>query len=338
MGKRIPRIKTEVSESQMAQAIIESWKELFNGTVPTKDQVAMVLAQNALETGHRKSLWNFNIGNITTDGKGSFDFFDDLETNEQIAPGSWKKMNLKYRAYPTLKDGMKDYLKLLSGKKYSNAWEHIINPNAISFSKALKQQGYYTADEAKYTKTMKSLFDRFSKSDSYEKAKSGKDDLSKKYVANQNNIPSKNDALISTIDDYLQQIAASEKSYKKLYKQYLPLNNILIKIQSNDIVNSIEFSRILCSALDEKLLAKTVSFSNNNLVEVECSINGPSNDCFNAVKQLTTALSDTFKTATIKIGGVTILTKCVTDKRSSYKPINSIMAFNQYNKFLLKFI
>ena len=68
MGNRVQRVKTEVSEDQMAQAIIDAWKKLF-GNPPAKEQVSMILAQNALETANRKSMWNNNVGNITTDGK-----------------------------------------------------------------------------------------------------------------------------------------------------------------------------------------------------------------------------------------------------------------------------
>src|SRR5574339_270958 len=197
-GKRVERVRTPVSESQMADAIIRVWRTKF-GSNPSKEQVAMVLAQNDLETGHRKSMWNFNVGNITTDGKGGFDYFDDLTTDEQISPGVWKKMNLKYRAYPDLDGGVKDYINLLSGGRYTKAWQHILNPDPASFSKALKEAGYYTANEAPYTKNLVSLFAKNNKSNSYDLAmagkvepatpakavaiEDGKDDLFKQYIS-----------------------------------------------------------------------------------------------------------------------------------------------------------
>src|ERR1700690_272250 len=121
MGQKVKRIKTEVSEPQMAQALINGWKFLF-GNAPSKQQIGLLIAQNNLETGHRKSMWNFNVGNITTDGNGPFNYYDDLTTDEQVTPGVWKKKNLKYRSYNSLDDGVKDYLKLLSGQKYSEVW------------------------------------------------------------------------------------------------------------------------------------------------------------------------------------------------------------------------
>ena len=369
VGKRVDRVKTETSEAQMAQAVIEAWKKLF-GNTPTKEQVGLVIAQNSLETGHRKSMWNFNVGNVTTDGKGQYDYYDDITTAEQIKPGVWKKMNLKYRAYPSLIEGVKDYLKLLSGPRYAKAWKHIMDPDPSAFSKALKGAGYYTANEAPYTKTMVSLYSQFGKSNSYEKARSGKvEPLAVATPAEKKNIfqqfldkfkgkdmdvyeqlagkpkapaqpqvPANTNNLDSVLNNYLQMIAASEKTNKKLYKKYLPMNHATIKIEASDYTSSVEFAHVLCAALDEELVSDSFIHTDGNHVEVECSIPGPPKDCFEAVKQLTQVLADTFRHATIKIGGLQVKTHLVTNKKSSYQEISLTAAETQHRKFLLKFI
>lgn len=328
MGKRVNRTQTDVSEMQMAQAIIAAWKDLF-GVEPNKEQVAMLLAQNALETGHRKQMWNFNVGNITTDGKGAYDFYDDLTTDEQIKPGVWEKKNLKYRAYPSLIEGVKDYLHILS-TRHAKAWSNILHPNPTAFSKALKQSGYYTANEAGYTKSMTGLYNKFSKSDSYEKAKANPGD-------HMSYIQTNNDDIEAVLNNFLRQVAASEKVYKTLYRKLLPKNNILIQIQASDYIGKIEFSRILCMALDEELMAKSFTHTNGDQVEVECTIHGPPEDCYETVKQLTRSLSEVFETATIKIG-IEISTQFCMNKKSSYQPISLEAASTQYRKFLLKFV
>lgn len=328
MGDKVTRVKTEISEIQMAQAIIESWNELFEN-VPNKSQVSLILAQNALETGHRKSMWNNNVGNITTDGKGQFDYFDDITTDEQVKPGTWKKMNLKYRAYPTLKDGMLDYLRFLSkkGGRYSAAWTNIVNPDPIAFSKALKNSGYYTANEVPYTKTLNSLYNRFNKSKSYEQAK-----LKKEPIVTNNKIP-------NILDHYIQMVSAAENiSIKKIYKNTLPNHNILIQIKANNYNTAIEFSRVLCTALDEDLLSTSYPHTDGNLVEIECNIAGPDEACFQAVQQMSEAVADVFKEATIKLGGLTVKTNCIMDEKSFFQPISYKTAENNYRKFILKFI
>lgn len=325
MGNQVKRIKTEVSVSQMADAITEGWKELF-GVMPSKEQVAMVLSQNALETGHRKSMWNYNVGNITTSGKDQYDYFDDLTTNEQIKPGTWKKMNLKYRAYPSLKDGIKDYLKFISGKRYSDAWKHILNPNPVEFSKALKAAGYYTANEAGYTKTLSKLYDQYSGSHV---------EKSKVPLMSQ---PQNDNSLSDILDNYLQMVAASEKRNKKLYKKLLPFNNILIKVNSNNYTDSVEFSRILCAAMEEELMANAYTHTDGNTVEIECVIPGPPHDCLEATRQLTASIENAFQYATNKIGKIIVKTECVANKKSSYKQIGFKSAEHHHKKFLLKFI
>jgi hypothetical protein len=365
-GNRVQRVRTEVSSAQMAQAIINAWQQKF-GSTPSKEQVAMVLAQNDLETGHRKSMWNYNVGNITTKSDSIFEYFDDLSTDEQISPGVWKKMKLKYRAYPTLDDGAKDYLNFLSSGRYTKAWEHILHPDPVSFSKALKEAGYYTANEAPYTKNLVSLFDRNSKSNNYELAMSGKvnppnpsklndtsrDSIFKKYIARMNNNmsneigqnkdPSDSKPLAtpeinSLLKNYLQQIAASEKSNRKIYNKYLPINHAIIRVASIDYVDAIEFARILCSVLDEELVARAFTHTDGNIVEIECSIPGPAEECFKAAEQLTLATSEAFKKATIKIGGVSIKTKLITNKKSHREQLGLHAAETQYRKFLLKFM
>lgn len=371
MGKRVDRVKTPISETQMAQAVIESWKQLF-GNTPTKEQVGLVVAQNSLETGNRKSMWNYNVGNVTTDGKGSYDFYDDLTTDEQTEPGVWKKMNLKYRAYPSLMDGVKDYLRFLSGKRYSKAWQHIVDPDPAAFSKSLKEAGYYTANEVPYTRNMVKLHSQFVNSNSYENARSGKveplpasmpeekKDLLQQYLAKYKGnamdvyeqlagkhpassqpkapTPANMNNLDSVLNNYLQMVAASEKTNKKLYKKYLPINHAVIKIEAYDYTSSIEFAHVLCAALDEELVSDSFIHTDGKNVEVECAIPGPPKDCFEAVKQLTQVLADTFKHATIKLGGLQVRSRVVTNKKSSYQQISLTAAETQHRKFLLKFI
>lgn len=350
MGHRVKRVKTNVSEPQMAQAFINGWTSLF-GTAPSKQQVGLLVAQNNLETGHRNSMWNYNVGNITTNGRDQFNYFDDLTTDEQIEPGKWEKKNLKYRAYDSLDDGVKDYLRLLSGKKYSEVWRHIVNPNPVAFSKSLKDAGYYTANEAPYTKNIVNLYKSFQNSDSYEQARSGNVSPANTQVAKNDNffqnflnrfkgvtMPQPNLQIDNLLNHYLQSVLASEKENKKLYKQYLTSNNAIVKINSEDYNNSIEFSRILSLAFKEELLANSFIHTDGKNVELSISIPGPSKISFEAVEELSQVVADAFEDATQKIGRIKIKTELITNKISSYQPISLKTAESEYRKFLLKFI
>src|ERR1035437_4757645 len=141
------------------------------------------------------------------------------------------------------------------------------------------------------------------------------------------------DRINSILDKYLHQIAASERQDKKLYKKYLPNNNIIITVKALDYTDAIEFSHILSLALDEELLATSNTHTDGNNVEVECSINGPKDECFDAVKQLSLAISEAFRDATIKIGGININPDFIINKKSSYRPIDLRSAEMQHRKF-----
>jgi hypothetical protein len=129
-----------------------------------------------------------------------------------------------------------------------------------------------------------------------------------------------------------------DQTSKRTYSKMLPNHDVLIQIEAPDHTSAIEFSRILCSALDEELKAFAYPHTDGSKVEVECRIAGPALECLQTVEQLSHSLADTFKTATKKIGGINISTQCVMNKKSSYQEISLRTADTNYRKFLLKFI
>jgi hypothetical protein len=133
-------------------------------------------------------------------------------------------------------------------------------------------------------------------------------------------------------------VFAEETSLKRLYKKALPTHNILIQIDAPNYNSAIEFSRILTSALDEDLLSNSYPHTDGSRVEVECSIHGPEKECFEAVQQMSEAIAEAFKDATIKIGGLKVKATCIMNKKSSYQPISLRTATSNYRTFLLKFI
>jgi hypothetical protein len=147
-----------------------------------------------------------------------------------------------------------------------------------------------------------------------------------------------NDNSLEGILNKFVEMLSAATSLKKLYKTALPNHDILIKIAAPDYTSAVEFSRVLCSALDEDLLATTFPYTDGQEVEVEVSIPGPSKECFAAVQQMTNAVAETFQDATAKIGRISIKTNCLMNKKSSYQPISLRTAGTNYRKFLLKFV
>ncbi len=345
MDKQVERVKTSISEPQMIQAVIAVWRSMF-GDTPSKEQVSMILAQNNLETGSRANMYNYNVGNIThTQGDG-FDYWQspDWHYNAQHEKVYY---TAKFRAYPDLETGVRDYLKLLNSKHYAGAFQYIVHPDPAGFSKALKAGGYYTADEKDYTAGVQAQFNKVNKSNGYEVAMSGKippaspvSPAGVEPTGTTQQKPSMLAGLEKLLDSYVRtfSFASEDLSLKRLYKKALLTHNVLIQIAAPDYSSAIEFSRILTTALDEDLLSTSYPHSDGRKVEVECSIQGPEKECFEAVKQMTEVLAEAFRDATLKIGGVTVNTSCIMNKKSSYQTISLRTAGTNYRKFLLKFV
>lgn len=349
MGTLVERVQTKVSEGEMAQAIVNAWRTLF-GSEPYKEQVALIMAQNSLETANREKMWNYNVGNITTDGKGEYDYFEAID---KYTTGPQANKPFKFRAYRTLQDGIVDYLKFLSTRSnFSQAWQHILNPDPVSYSKALREANYYTGSEAAYTKSLKSLFDTFKKSKSISPTSKPPTTPSTMPPAKTQDLltmedneleSSLEDSVPGQSDDELNKfmdryLKASFQVNKKDYFKYLTNNIITIKVASYDTVNSIEFSTILCNALDEELLSKSFVHTKDNEVEIECNIPGPKYACINAVNEVCNVVAKNFALATKKIGSVKVSTNLVIGKKSSLPPIKLSSADSNHRKFLLKLV
>jgi hypothetical protein len=335
--QQVPKQQTQISESQMSQAIIKAFTEL-EGKSPTKDQVALLIAQNNLETGHRKYMWNWNVGNISHVSGDGFNYWQGMDWLYDYFPDSSgvtqrqkRKVSKVYRAYPDLEAGVKDYLHFLKKKSGGAIWNKILEGNPVNFSKELKRQNYYTADEKDYTNGIVAGVNAYNKNNSYEQA-----------VSNTASPTNKLDQIENLLQKFWGAIASQEASehfiIKKAYKNNLLPNELLIQIKSADFDTSIEFARILCAALDEDLYTDGSIYTDKNNVEISCTIYGPRELSTNAVFQLCNALSEVFEEATQKIGGCKVNTVISSNKKSIYEELNIKLAQICYNNFHLKFV
>lgn len=321
MGQKVQRFRTNISDTAFRAGLKSAWRKLFK-TEPTDDQINLIMAQNDLETAHRRSMWNYNVGNITTDGKGSYNYFDDLTTKEQMKPGQWKTMNLKYRAYDSMEQGIEDYLKFLGqNKRYGNAWQHILNPDPVAFSKALKQSKYYTANESAYTNQISKLYDSYSKG----KTKTNVIPFTAKNT-------SKEKSLDEMLEGFLKMVAASNKEMYNL----LPEQVFSIIVTADTHTIACEFGQILKNALDEELESKSYVHTDGAEIEVECSIHGGFKETYLAVKEVSAAIKSLFKTATEKVGAFDVGYD-IKVGYSVHDKISLALAEKKHDLFLQKF-
>jgi hypothetical protein len=194
MAERLPDVTTGCTPEQMFYALGNAWVQLFDEQ-PQSPSLCCLLSQWALETGWGKSCHCWNIGNFKS-SEGDGRDFTYYKCDERLQPAVaqhyldgatprsdgqgpnvaveahnadgtitlwfWPDHPVsRFRAYKTLQDGAKDYVESLFNR-FSKAWPAIKQGDPTNFIHQLKVQGYFTADEATYTKTTVSLFKTFS--------------------------------------------------------------------------------------------------------------------------------------------------------------------------------
>jgi Muramidase (flagellum-specific) len=162
---QVEKVKTEVSVSELVYSFARAWQSLL-GRKPSKEQLAMFIAQNSLETGNRKSMYNYNIGNIIK-GNTNFDYFLGNDTQ------AGKPIIQKFRSYQTLDDGVLDYLKLLY-RGYPQSFAAASGGDPKEYSHSLiadpKHQYYDPTVEKNYSSGMTARYNQYMKSPEFNQA------------------------------------------------------------------------------------------------------------------------------------------------------------------------
>lgn len=139
--------------------------ETLQGKTPSREFVAILTAQCALESGRWKSMHRNNPGNIKASASYEY-FYCQFRCNEVIGGKvEWfdpPHPQTNFRAFLDLETGVIDYLRFLSGRKrYAAAWVAAERGDVVGFVRALKLGGYFTADEAPYLRAVVSLFNEY---------------------------------------------------------------------------------------------------------------------------------------------------------------------------------
>ena len=329
-NQQVAPVATPFDSNQLVPAFVSGWRQLM-GTEPTKQQIAMLISHNALETGGftTKAMFNYNIGNIVKTSQDNFDFF--------MHPDSYhgKKFMSKFRSYNSLEDGVLDYLKLLK-KGYPQAFD-ATSQAPKDFAHALVAnpnfQYYDDTHEKEYAAGMTSLYNQALKSEQFNQA----------FTTAQSTATPQSSDSIDTIESLLSKFISSLSSQqhqqyallKKAVQTHLPQHQFLIKVRA-PLCEAIEFSRTLSTALSEELMARATTHTNNKQVEIECQINGDVKLCAQAILQVCDAVSCNFERATNRLGGIQVLTHIVPNQTSNYQPLGIKLATMHYDLFHAK--
>lgn len=179
----VEAVRTPATPQDIAFEMYKAYRSFFGNPHPNPDSIRVLMAQWALETGWGKSMWCYNIGNAKSRPGDGYDhcFFRCNEilsrrTAERLAKESslatitkyrddglcvvWfdpKHRYCRFRAFRDLFDGTYDHLKMLV-TIFDESWKYVEAGDPAEYSRALKRQGYYTADERQYTRVLTSVF------------------------------------------------------------------------------------------------------------------------------------------------------------------------------------
>ncbi len=123
------------------------------GRAPTEKTTKILAAQVALETGRTQAMINYNFGGIK--GTGPSGLTTAYKTKEGDGPTE-VTIRDNFRAYQSKEEGAKDYLHLLH-TRFGDALSAADRGDSHAFVHALKTHGYFTGNEATYTRLVDSL-------------------------------------------------------------------------------------------------------------------------------------------------------------------------------------
>lgn len=188
MPEELTAKKTPVTKEELIKNLYDAWLHLF-GETPKKESIWCLVSQWCLETGNGASMWCYNLGNVKSKEGDGHDYcyfacneilkksvadayaakdFTTAKVTKYRDDGTaiiWfypKHPGCRFRAFNALLDGCIDYIGLLN-KRFSKSWPAVIAGNPAQFSHLLRAQGYYTADEVSYSKSLVSIFNSLSK-------------------------------------------------------------------------------------------------------------------------------------------------------------------------------
>ena len=180
MGVEKPARPTPVTPEQVFVALGTAW-QLLTGTPPDRKIIHILHAQSALETGHWRSIMNYNLGGAKKHGDCDWTFFTTTERfKDDVAqkyvasskPGEvtvlkqgdgWTTLRFSgkqsmncFASWDDLDSAAKDHLALLF-RRFPKAVDAAKKGDPVGYVRELKRAGYFTASEDEYAKMVTSI-------------------------------------------------------------------------------------------------------------------------------------------------------------------------------------
>lgn len=163
----IPDKLCYLKTNEAVEAFRVGYKKYMNN-IPSRETLAILVAQSALETGWWRAglhCWNFGNTRCNPNKLRDDEYFTMFKAGEIINgkevffypphPGS------VFQAFKTAEDGVAHHLKFLTMKdNYTKAWGEAYRGNPEQYIIELKRGGYFTASLDRYMKTFLSVYGR----------------------------------------------------------------------------------------------------------------------------------------------------------------------------------
>jgi hypothetical protein len=144
--------RTRLSGEEAARALSSAWEQV-RGEPPSAETLSVLVGQWAHETGRGASMVNYNFGGLK--GTGPSGLSTACSTREGWGDSEVRVVD-RFRAYSSPEEGARDYVSLLA-RRYPDAVQAAEQGDARGFVHALKARGYFTDNEASYSKSVQSL-------------------------------------------------------------------------------------------------------------------------------------------------------------------------------------
>lgn len=139
---------TAIAISALYAALRTAWREQVKAE-PARSSLLVLMAQWGHETDNGRACLNFNCAGIKwTPGCGA-DYAPYMTW--ELVNGARVTVEQKFRAYPTLVDGVEDYMRVLR-RNFGYAWPAVEAGDTAAFAAKLKARGYYTDTLDNYTR------------------------------------------------------------------------------------------------------------------------------------------------------------------------------------------
>ncbi len=151
-ARHVAAQRTPLTGGEAARALEAAWQEL-TGEAPADETLSILVGQWAHETGRGRAMLNYNFGGI----KGSSPTGASTVYRTREGSGASEiQLQDRFRAYDSAEQGASDYLSLLA-RRYPDALQAAQRGDASGFVQALKSRGYFTGDEAAYSRSVSAL-------------------------------------------------------------------------------------------------------------------------------------------------------------------------------------